>query len=674
MASDVVSIVQELIYETDTSSFEAIDKAFGKQFSQIKDLQAQQAVLQKQIETTNAKDLAGKRALEVALTRNKAKIDELTISIGKEFAANEKLNKSFDNTGKQARNLGFAFSQILREGPAFAFSAQTGILAISNNIPILLDQLKEAKSRGASATDVFRALGASLFSMTGILTIAVSVLTIFGGELFGASKEAKKAEDDVIDLTKALDDYIRAIKDANRVSKLPGTFQVGVSSAQLQRDLELLKARGASAEEVAAKEQEISRSNQTQLELIRQQLQQAQARIRARAEGEDVSGLARLPQPIQALVDTKDSDAIKKRLEEVNNEIANEENKRTAIRLTRLREDAEERRKLQEKQLKDNEDYIKRLKDQLNDIEQALIGIANQGDFVARVSKLPDALPDFLQIDGKKANVGDLSAPTTGGKTKRQRDEERRQARQAAEEQVKLAVNALQQIYDAQLAYADKEIALHQTRIGIATTLAERGNTELLKSETERLEAAQRKRDEIGRKQIQLNNLITISEQAKNVAEAIGAVIGAAEGDPYTLALRVIAAAAAIGAATAAVSAAVRSQNAGFAEGGYTGQGGKFTPAGTVHKGEFVFNQEKTAKYRAAFEAIHAGANPVLAFKGYYGGGNSVSMNDTNTKLDALIDATNASKVNNKVFLNENGVYSITERQNKLNRRRFGRG
>ena len=111
-----------------------------------------------------------------------------------------------------------------------------------------------------------------------------------------------------------------------------------------------------------------------------------------------------------------------------------------------------------------------------------------------------------------------------------------------------------------------------------------------------------------------------------------------------------------------------------IAEGGFTGEGHKHQPAGTVHKGEFVFNKETTSKYRAAFEAIHAGANPVLAFKGMNNGGQSISMNDTNKKLDALIDATNSNQVNNKVFLNENGVYAITERQQKLNRRRFGRG
>lgn len=47
----------------------------------------------------------------------------------------------------------------------------------------------------------------------------------------------------------------------------------------------------------------------------------------------------------------------------------------------------------------------------------------------------------------------------------------------------------------------------------------------------------------------------------------------------------------------------------GFAEGGYTGPGGKYQPAGTVHKGEVVFSQRDVARHGgvAAVEAIRTG-------------------------------------------------------------------
>ncbi len=54
-----------------------------------------------------------------------------------------------------------------------------------------------------------------------------------------------------------------------------------------------------------------------------------------------------------------------------------------------------------------------------------------------------------------------------------------------------------------------------------------------------------------------------------------------------------------------------------FAEGGYTGDGGKYQPAGVVHKGEYVFDQAavKAAGGPAAMEAMRRG------LKGYANGG-----------------------------------------------------
>ncbi|WNB84532.1 phage tail tape measure protein [Cellulomonas sp. ATA003] len=56
----------------------------------------------------------------------------------------------------------------------------------------------------------------------------------------------------------------------------------------------------------------------------------------------------------------------------------------------------------------------------------------------------------------------------------------------------------------------------------------------------------------------------------------------------------------------------------GFWTGGYTGAGGKFEPAGTVHRGEFVINAEETAEHRPLLEAIHAGRDlPGFTSGGY---------------------------------------------------------
>ncbi|KCX65325.1 phosphoglucose isomerase family protein, partial [Acinetobacter baumannii 754286] len=48
---------------------------------------------------------------------------------------------------------------------------------------------------------------------------------------------------------------------------------------------------------------------------------------------------------------------------------------------------------------------------------------------------------------------------------------------------------------------------------------------------------------------------------------------------------------------------------AGFSDGGYTGSGGKYEPAGIVHKGEVVWSQEDIRRWGGVglVEKIHAG-------------------------------------------------------------------
>ncbi|WP_377191018.1 hypothetical protein [Ruegeria meonggei] len=58
-----------------------------------------------------------------------------------------------------------------------------------------------------------------------------------------------------------------------------------------------------------------------------------------------------------------------------------------------------------------------------------------------------------------------------------------------------------------------------------------------------------------------------------------------------------------------------------FAEGGYTGDGGKFQPAGVVHRGEYVMSKEATNRIGVSnLEALHSSAKRGYASGGYVGG------------------------------------------------------
>ncbi|KCZ10518.1 transglycosylase SLT domain-containing protein, partial [Acinetobacter baumannii] len=91
---------------------------------------------------------------------------------------------------------------------------------------------------------------------------------------------------------------------------------------------------------------------------------------------------------------------------------------------------------------------------------------------------------------------------------------------------------------------------------------------------------------------------------------AIQQNIAAASKAGFPLNLPLIAGAVAQGASIIANIRAIKDQ--GFAEGGYTGRGGKYQPAGIVHKGEVVWSQEDIKRWGGVglVEKMRKSANP----------------------------------------------------------------
>jgi tape measure domain-containing protein len=160
-------------------------------------------------------------------------------------------------------------------------------------------------------------------------------------------------------------------------------------------------------------------------------------------------------------------------------------------------------------------------------------------------------------------------------------------------------------ILDAAIQQTEIQISAQEKRIEKAREIAEKGNAELLQAEEDRLTKLQEKRAKFVRAQQALAAIELVANSSVAIAKA------AAEGGaaaPFTIAATLIALAAGLVAAKAQAQSAAGS----FAEGGFTGEGSKYEPAGVVHKGEFVFTKEKTRKYRPLFEAIHKGRDPYL--------------------------------------------------------------
>lgn len=104
------------------------------------------------------------------------------------------------STGVHARNVGnyassynglsFSIQQVARELPSLSVGLPTFFLAISNNLPILSDELTRARKEyqglvqaGQKATPVWKQVISSIFSWQTALVAGITVLTVYGKEI-----------------------------------------------------------------------------------------------------------------------------------------------------------------------------------------------------------------------------------------------------------------------------------------------------------------------------------------------------------------------------------------------------------------------------------------------------------------------------------------------------------
>lgn len=110
--------------------------------------------------------------------------------------ANASLLNFRDNVGNYASAakgftpLAFQVQQLAREFPSLTISAQQFFLAISNNLPMLADELTRARmankalrAEGKATIPVFRQVISSIFSWQTALVVGITLLTAYGKEI-----------------------------------------------------------------------------------------------------------------------------------------------------------------------------------------------------------------------------------------------------------------------------------------------------------------------------------------------------------------------------------------------------------------------------------------------------------------------------------------------------------
>lgn len=138
---------------------------------------------------------------------------EAGISVG--HGGMRRLGKNFDG-------LSYSISQLLREAPAAAVSMNTFFLAVSNNVPMVVDQIrkvilanKQLKAAGTETVSVVKQIGKSLLSFNAVMMLVVTLLTFFGEDILKWAKNLITGNKIIISTTKALKNLKKQIKETS---------------------------------------------------------------------------------------------------------------------------------------------------------------------------------------------------------------------------------------------------------------------------------------------------------------------------------------------------------------------------------------------------------------------------------------------------------------------------
>lgn len=185
----------------------------------------EQASILSQLKAYSKTQVGGVGAVDPKVLENIQKLDKLLKEQDVKMGI---YGRNVGNYASHWDGLGNAINQLSREMPAFAVSMQTGLLAISNNLPILADEIARIKREnveltqsGQKAVPVWRQVVGSLVSWRTLLSVGVTLLTVYGAKIFDfaadllKSKDASKAASDALeDLNSTSGDFFDELKNA----------------------------------------------------------------------------------------------------------------------------------------------------------------------------------------------------------------------------------------------------------------------------------------------------------------------------------------------------------------------------------------------------------------------------------------------------------------------------
>ncbi|MCS2321523.1 hypothetical protein NXY33_22470 [Bacteroides fragilis] len=190
------------------------------------------ALSQEYLENTEAGKKLVKETAEIY-----AAMDKYQKSTGKHTLSVGNYKQSFDG-------LGFSISQVARELPSLAISANTFFLAISNNIPMVIDEIQNLRAANEAAAKAGEAqvsitgkLVKSMFSFNTVMVLVLTAFSLWGkdivnwiGSLFTGKKKTEALTRSIKHMADVMQDA--RLETAKETTKLNVLYKTATNNAK----------------------------------------------------------------------------------------------------------------------------------------------------------------------------------------------------------------------------------------------------------------------------------------------------------------------------------------------------------------------------------------------------------------------------------------------------------
>lgn len=187
--------------------------------------------------------------LQKQLAETRAEMNRIQSSVG-----NYKLNVG--NYSSALAGLNFATQQVVRELPSLTISANQFFLAISNNIPILVDQInnlrianEKAAATGKATTSIISGIARSLISWQSLLIVGLTIVSKYGDEIWEWAKSLVKGRE-ILDAATASAKYFNETMQQGAVDAVDETTKLDLLYRTATDTAVAMDTRRAAAEEL----------------------------------------------------------------------------------------------------------------------------------------------------------------------------------------------------------------------------------------------------------------------------------------------------------------------------------------------------------------------------------------------------------------------------------------